>query len=703
MALRAILADFAALGNEDGSFIDESLIDVLLGALASTQVSSLLDLSLLFDHDGDELRTEVGEFVASNGCLEAEFLLFQVVLYLKAARPEDLEDTPVIPGTGRRLPKRKLMYGRMVIDFEAEYVAKRPRLQLPLPSVPVSSSRIASTRNIQKAESLASAFSGPLSTSVRVAPKAGTISLLDKESKIRDRAADACFDLLRRVGASSSRYVVLFGRECPPSQELLDVQRDLFMGSRASNSVLCMVKDMHMFLDWIHALELPSLVSNGSVESFYTAAYLKSQRKRGRSVPNRTLSAIVWAEDSLKLDFGAKEKDVRTMVTSLCVHQGSKSVPATCMPAEITVKFEHMAAGMAETSGPIQCFAGCSLLCAYGVKRWSDAQHIFGKSIAVSDDAITMDTYKSKRKKQLMSWTCPRRSISNLEWVHPWLKVMGKFDLPGEDYLIRRVSTDLMSFTFQPAEWNDMNRLLHAVLISHCGLDSRSACTFTMHSFRHLLPTCAFQLGVPEPEVEAMGQWGNKASTARLYDSVALASELSTKTWIISNLSAGWRPVRAGSIPSPPQVLRMAALPSAPPSHVLPPADWAKRGEICMRQLNAEFKLRPSVRQVVGTSALVHLYCVFGSRSMTLCKRWTCGPFENPVKGAVFSADPNFFDNDKYGFCERCYSKAVFERFAEVRHSSCLQPPSSSEGLAVSSKTASACMSSDSSYSSDSE
>ena len=122
-----------------------------------------------------------------------------------------------------------------------------------------------------------------------------------------------------------------------------------------------------------------------------------------------------------------------------------------------------------------------------------------------------------------------------------------------------------------------------------------------------------------------------------------------------------------------------------------------------MRELNAEFKLRQSVRQVVGNAGLVHLYCVFGSRSMTPCKRLTCGPVEVPVKGAVFSDDPNFFDNDKYGFCERCYSKAVFERFAEVRHSSCLQPPSSSEGLAVSSKTASACMSSDSSYSSDSE
>ena len=38
--------------------------------------------------------------------------------YLKAARPADLEDTPFVPCTGRHLPKRKLMYGRMVIDLK---------------------------------------------------------------------------------------------------------------------------------------------------------------------------------------------------------------------------------------------------------------------------------------------------------------------------------------------------------------------------------------------------------------------------------------------------------------------------------------------------------------------------------------------------------------------------------------------------------
>ena len=136
-------------------------------------------------------------------------------------------------------------------------------------------------------------------------------------------------------------------------------------------------------------------------------------------MPNRILTAIIWAEDSLKLDFGAKEKDVRNMVSSLCVHQGSKAVPATCMPADVTLKFEHLAAGVAETTGPVQCFAGCSLLCAYGVKRWSDPQHSFGKSLVLSDDAIMLDTYKSKRKKQIMSGSCYQTSISKLSWAHP--------------------------------------------------------------------------------------------------------------------------------------------------------------------------------------------------------------------------------------------------------------------------------------------
>ena len=98
-----------------------------------------------------------------------------MVAYWKAARPADLEDIPLVSGTGCHLPKRKLMYGHMVIDIEAGRVLSRYPLLGLHPA-----------RNVHKAESLAIAFSVPLPSSVRVAPKANVISLSEKEARIRE-------------------------------------------------------------------------------------------------------------------------------------------------------------------------------------------------------------------------------------------------------------------------------------------------------------------------------------------------------------------------------------------------------------------------------------------------------------------------------------------------------------------------------------
>ena len=66
------------------------------------------------------------------------------------------------------------------------------------------------------------------------------------------------------------------------------------------------------------------------------------------------------------------------------------------MPADIAVMFE-------DVSGLVQCFAGCCLLCAYGVKRWSDTQDVAGAFVALTEDCVLLDAYKSKRKKHIMS------------------------------------------------------------------------------------------------------------------------------------------------------------------------------------------------------------------------------------------------------------------------------------------------------------
>ena len=73
-----------------------------------------------------------------------------------------------------------------------------------------------------------------------------------------------------------------------------------------------------------------------------------------------------------------------------------------------------------------------------------------------------------------------------------------------------------------------MNRMLHVVLVSE-GMAAKEACVFTMHSWMHLLPTCAFQLKMPEPDVKAMGQWGTQKGMARTYDSAAVSNELADK------------------------------------------------------------------------------------------------------------------------------------------------------------------------------
>ena len=84
---------------------------------------------------------------------------------------------------------------------------------------------------------------------------------------------------------------------------MLAVQEDLFFGKREPPCVKSMVKDSSAFLDWLDGL----VISVGQVDSFYTATYLCMQRCRGKSVPHRVWSSLVWAEESMKISWCARE------------------------------------------------------------------------------------------------------------------------------------------------------------------------------------------------------------------------------------------------------------------------------------------------------------------------------------------------------------------------------------------------------------
>ena len=124
-----------------------------------------------------------------------------------------------------------------------------------------------------------------------------------------------------------------------------------------------------------------------------------------------------------------------------------------------------------------------------------------------------------------------------------------------------------------------------------------------------------------------------------------------------------------------------------------------KRGSEVMAAITSSFTFSPGVRQVVGEAGFVDLYCEEVAEDLSLCKRWKCKSFKNPLKNAKFSGHANEFDTFKvYGFCERCHNPAVASRVGERRSSASvsLQPHPSGPSSAVASVEESSSSSSNS-------
>ena len=682
------------IADDELAFLEVEEVDALVAAFSDMGIESLLDLRLWFDGEGEDLMAEIREFTKNLSIEKADEVVRAVVMHLRDMPLHVLDNAsaPVPVSVRAPLRKRKLIMGRMVIDREAELAALSSRavrlspvLANPLPL----RARSATARNVSLAIAAAAQVEGAPLVSIPPSADKPVVTMQQKESGARRRAINECFTLLNRVGSSSSRYMSMYAQG-KPVQELIDVQEDLFMGRREPSVVRRYVKDVMEFLDWIESL----LLALASVDSFHSAAWLRLQRSRGKSVPYRIWSAICWFQDCLKVDVGARERDVKDLAQALRTSRMSKSVQAHCIPVETMIQFESMACG-AKTQ-PLQCFAGIAILCAYGLKRWSDVQFVIGTAMVLTDVALVVATYKSKRKDEVMYWVCPRRSVSGVDWIPLWLKCMNLFDLPSSDFMCRRISQDLRTFTNRPADWADMNRVLHAALVI-LGMQAPQACAFTMHSFRHVMPTCAFQLKLAEPEVKAMGQWGSKPAIARQYDAAMIANELAAKDWVIQNLSAGWRPVSAGYLPKraavpwdaafaaptsgtqccgedPPvraKIADEAELEEEPPLAVpvLPSVVSTMRGWSAMADITGAFKFNSSVRQVVGRAGLVHLYCEDLVEGISLCKRWKCGSTSSPAKLVKFSEDSNEYDQSSlFGFCELCYSRSMASRIGTLKH-----------------------------------
>jgi hypothetical protein len=203
--------------------------------------------------------------------------------------------------------------------------------------------------------------------------------------------------------------------------------------------------------------------------------------------------------------------------------------------------------------------------------------------------------------------------------------------LPGSDFVLLATSSSLDSWINRPAEYADVRRALHVILMSQCGMTATEAVSYSPHGFRHVLITIGQQLRtlglVSEDDIERLGHWEKNSSMVRRYDTSAGVSELSTRASLLRTVRDGWRPVANGSLPNP--------LPMTPGAVSLPKG--------------IPQTPRPCTYVLVAHEKRKRVHHVSSQRRMTACGMRTCGTRCSPAAHARFECVPDTWD-----VCRNC-------------------------------------------------
>ena len=489
-------------------------------------------------------------------------------------------------------------------------------------------------------------------------------NLHQRDEGLRRKAVDLGYAVLQEVGSASPRFSEIFPEgNLTQDKGMRDAFDDIILHGVDPKVVISQAAEVWRFLHWLQALG----VEMSDVSELRVAGFIRNAAGRGKSVPGRVRSSLMWFQGVTNIILGADKVEIKRMVRSTVGSVGLASDPESAKMIPIGI-VESLERGIfTARTGVLKVFCGLGCLLTFGIKRWSDAQHI--SSMELAGDSLVVKSWKSKKKKSSISWGALRVGFTNRTgWAEEFLKILNEFGFPGEDFLITAPRTDLLGFTKTPARWGDAERGIHAALIE-VGVDVDEAISYSLHSFRHLLVTCARQLGMPEPSIDVMAGWKVKASSGMpsVYDSVAVSAELLHKKAVHDNIRRGWQLVPSGEIPQRPVVpLTGSAGPSTPsPKKAIsftPPRAKLQRGADLQLERMRTCPLNSTVKQVLNVPVgLVHLVVenplVDIKCPATVCNLWRCGSSKAPVKSAKFAQTSSDWtgENCKYGFCERCF------------------------------------------------
>ena len=202
--------------------------------------------------------------------------------------------------------------------------------------------------------------------------------------------------------------------------------------------------------------------------------------------------------------------------------------------------------------------------------------------------------------------------------------------------------------------------------------------SFSMHSFRHLIPTMARQLRVPDSIVGIMGHWASRDPMPGHYDSADCCVELTWKAYVRGNYCAGWRLVKSGEVAANPMITVDG---DADPDTCDPVEDHIELESVQVRtdgrqylkgaeaqiSLSAKFSLPDGVVQVLHSRvSTVHLY-VEGTSA--LCNSWKPGFPSDPSSSARFASSAFEWSgaSASFMFCTLCYRESSYVRIGASR------------------------------------
>ena len=422
-------------------------------------------------------------------------------------------------------------------------------------------------------------------------------SLEEIEHDKMKEAVERTHEVFAREAAETPRFQFLLSSPQLVTQMQMDVYR---MGSKSYKVVARNATLAEAFFADMKVCKWKVTELNAFMVAAWVRGRVSGGQKTAARVAKQTLQLVSAATGViLHIDDPMVKGQLR-----IGVHTSSHLEPplkAKDMDIDYVIRFEEL---VWKAITPQQrCFAGFFALLGGSSLRAADALRT--RKLAIIGEALS-GVSRMKTKKHWTKWFAHKTGFSGREWATQWLAELAENALPGPDFVIKAPNFSGDARLERPADYGDVRRMLHMMLMFYMDVKAEDAVTYNPHGFRHVLVTAGQQLKaygiVSEEDLDRLGHWSKGSAMPRNYDAEAGVSEMGVRTALLQQIRQGWRPAGEGSLPA--------------------------------RPVSNE-----KVYHKVGHKRRKKIHAVT-SGGITECGWWACGDHNNPSPHAIFEDIP---------------------------------------------------------------